>query len=133
MGEEIITEPLAPDSSRSVTLSFLLPSFSFASLADVYQWVAKVDAGQVLEETEENNNIRSGNAVVFPIILVPNDSLQMGSVLLNQSKGLTFEIFNHGLAPTLEVDSSQVELRLNTSVSKKYFFGNCGNFDFEFS
>jgi hypothetical protein len=66
VGRTVVSAPVAPDSVFSISVSFTVPSFSFATLASDYHWVAIVDAGGFVQEHLENNNISRGNTVAFP-------------------------------------------------------------------
>ena len=119
MGEATLEEVVAPDSSRRVTLSFFLPSFSLAALEEAYYWVTKVDAGGLEEEVREDNNVRSGPSVVFPVVSTSVDSLNFGTIWVGRSQTVSFDVLNLGLAPlsaAITCQDSQVSV-LPDSVS----------------
>ncbi|MGA1196513.1 MAG: CARDB domain-containing protein, partial [Candidatus Latescibacterota bacterium] len=66
VGRAVVPAPVAPDSILNITVSFKVPSFSFATLASDYHWVAIVDAGGFVVEDNETNNLSHGNSVAFP-------------------------------------------------------------------
>lgn len=81
VGRAVIAAPVAPDSVLNITVPFTVPSFSFATLASDYHWVAIVDAGGFVVEDNENNNISRGNGVAFPELSISHTMLDFKTVV----------------------------------------------------
>jgi hypothetical protein len=99
MGSGTVVEVIGVDSTISAEVNFTLPSFSFVSLTQAFHWVVEVDSEDEISESEEGNNFRSGNPVGFPLISIPQDSLDFGTVILGETGVRTLDVTNTGLAP----------------------------------
>jgi len=63
-----------------------------------YRWIARVAVVGLQDESDASNNIRPGNAVLFPVMTVEPAGLNFGTVRVGASRSLTFEVLNGGTA-----------------------------------
>lgn len=98
VGQAVVSTPVAPDSILDISIPFSVPSFSFASLASDFHWVAIVDAGGFVNEDDETDNVSRGNAVAFPELSLSNLLIDFGTVIPDSMFEEVILIENRGRA-----------------------------------
>jgi len=83
VGDETITSDLASGSSRTIIVPVTL-----LRSPGTYQWIAKVDAGGFVQESNENNNTRSnGNCIIYAITeKVPAAPTNLQAIVVSDSQ-----------------------------------------------
>lgn len=70
-----------------------------------YRWMARVSVVGLQDESDSGNNVRLGEPVVFPVLVVEPTVLNFGLVRVGDTRSLNFEVLNGGTARlSFEID-----------------------------